>query len=64
MPTCGQRVPHVARELAGPCGTRGPHVVAMPWPLASLLLSRTSHVLRPYSVIRTPNSNPFSDYEP
>ena len=62
-PTCGARVPHVARELAGPCGTRPPHVEGLPWPLATKLLPRTSHVLQPYSGIRTPISNPFLDYE-
>ena len=29
MPTCGQRVAHVAREGLWPCGTRGPHVATL-----------------------------------
>ena len=53
-------------------GQRGPLAVWHTWstrgnPLLGLWpsnLSRTSRVLQPYSGIRTPNSNPFSDYEP
>ena len=48
--TCGQRVPHVARELAGPCGTRGPHVVAFGQ------LAPLAHLARSSTVFGHPNS--------
>ena len=61
--TCGPRVAHVGRGVSSTCGTRGTHVDNKlgQWPC--LFLSRTSRVLQAYSGIRTPNSNPFSDYE-
>ena len=61
--TCGPRVAHVGREVSSTCGTRGSHVDSKlgQWPC--LFLSRTSRVLQPYSGIRTPNLNLFSDYK-
>ena len=50
------------------CSGRGSHGLHTWWPRHGLWpckpLSRTSHVLRPYSGLRTPTSNPFSDYKP
>ena len=50
------------------CSGRGSHGLHTWWPRHGLWpckpLSRTSHILRPYSGLRTPNSNLFLDYEP
>ena len=49
------------------CSSRGSHGLHTWWPMHGLWpclpLARSSHVLQPYSGIRTPNSNPFLDYK-
>ena len=66
-----QKVPHHTSRVRCVCHTgaerdsgRVAHVVLLAWPLAEQAPSRTSRVLQPYTGIRTPNSNPFLDYEP
>ena len=62
-PTCGPRGPHVDRGTLSTCGSRGSHVATMQWPFGHSCLTRTLRVLRPFSSLRTPISNPSSDYE-